>query len=52
VANVGGRIVLTSVSDVHGLKAGNGVVINIAYQEINRVYSVEKTDTALINAKL
>ena len=52
VANVGGRIVLTSVSDVHGLKAGNGVVINIAYQEINCVYSIEKTDIALINAKL
>lgn len=51
VANIGGRIVITSIIDVQGLTAGNGLVLDIAYQEINKVYTVEKVDAPLASAK-
>ena len=41
--DIGGRIVLTNVSDVDCLYLGNGLCANIAYQEVEKIYTVEVT---------
>ena len=38
---VGGRIVLTNVQNVDELFLGNGLFADIAYQEINKTYTIE-----------
>lgn len=39
----GGRIILTNVTNVDSLFLGNGLFIDIAYQEIEKTYCVEET---------
>lgn len=51
VTSTGGRIVLTNLSDIDYLKLGNGVYIDIAYQEILTTYTVETTNGLLKAAK-
>jgi hypothetical protein len=41
--DIGGRIVLTNISDVDCLYLGNGLCANIAYQEVEKTYTVEVT---------
>ena len=41
ITTIGGRIVLTHISDVDYLYIGNGLYVDIAYQEINKLYTVE-----------
>jgi hypothetical protein len=43
ITSTGGRIVLTNVKDVDKLFLGNGIFADIAYQEINKTYTVEVT---------
>lgn len=41
ITNTGGRIVLTNVHDLDYLWLGNGLYVDIAYQEIEKLYSIE-----------
>lgn len=43
VTDVGGRLVLTNVKNVNDLYLGNGLFVDIAYQELNKTYTIEMT---------
>lgn len=44
VTDVGGRIVLTNARDIDYLYIGNGLYVDIAYQEVNTTYTIETVE--------
>lgn len=48
ITTTGGRIILTNISDIDYLYLGNGLYVDIAYQEINKVYTVELEPGSLV----
>lgn len=44
IADVGGRLILTNIKNIDHLFIGNGLFVDIAYQELNKTYTVEVTE--------
>ena len=41
VTTTGGRLIMTNVEDIDALYLGRGLYVDIAYQEINKTYTIE-----------